>query len=101
LERLDADGARTPPPLERLAIGRFPDGSAAVSPRSAEPLVEGWQRRETLLTLTGVPFSGIPAFCGEAAAQRPPWRLREAELLPSSDPGTGDATLLFESLEKP
>lgn len=101
LERLDADGARTPPPLERLAAGRFPDGAATASPRSAVPVADGWQCRATLLTLSGVSFADIPAFCDEAARQRPPWRLREAEFLPSSDLGTGDARLLFEALEKP
>lgn len=100
LEGLDAAGARTPPPLERLAIGRFPDGAAIVSPRSAEPAVEGWQRRETLLNLSGVDFAEIPAFCREASLQRPPWRLREAEFLPSPEPGRGDARLLFEALER-
>lgn len=101
LERLGTDGARTPPPLERLAGGRFPDGAASASPRSAVPVTDGWQCRATLLTLSGVSFADIPAFCGEAARQRPPWRLREAEFLPSADPGTGDARLLFEALEKP
>ena len=102
LEDLDADGLHAPPPLERLAAGRFPGGSANVSPRSAVPVADGWQRRATLLTLSGISFADIPAFCGEAARQRPPWRLREAEFLPSADhPGTGDARLLFEALEKP
>ena len=100
-EGLDADGDRTPVPLERLASGRFPDGSATASPRSAVPVADGWQRRATLLALDGVSFAGIPAFCAEASRQRPPWRLREAEFLPSAEPGTGDARLLFEALEKP
>lgn len=100
LAGLEESGWGAPPPLERLAAGRFPDGAAIASPRSAEPVVEGWQRRETLLGLSGVDFGDIPAFCEEAARQRPPWRLREAELLPSSDPGKGDARLLFEALER-
>ena len=65
------------------------------------PLADGWQRRETLLTLTAIPYADLPAFCDEAARQRPPWRLVEADLRPSSTPATGDAVLLFESLEKP
>lgn len=101
LAALDASGSRTPPPLDRLAAGRFPDGSATASPRTAVPLADGWQRRETLLTLSSIPYADLPAFCDEAARQRPPWRLVEADLRPSSAPATGDAVLLFESLEKP
>lgn len=100
LAGLEESGQGTPPPLERLAAGRFPDGSAIVSPRSAEPVVEGWQRRETLLNLSGVDFAEIPAFCREASRQRPPWRLREAEFLPSAEAAHGDAHLLFEALER-
>lgn len=100
LAGLAESGLSTPPPLERLATGRFPDGTAIASPHSAEPVVEGWQRRETLLSLSGVDFADIPAFCDEAARQRPPWRLREAELLPSAAPGKGNAFLLFEALER-
>lgn len=101
LDTLDASGTRTPPPLDRLAAGRFPDGAATAVPRTAVPLADGWQRRETLLTLTAIPYADLPAFCDEAARQRPPWRLLEADLRPSSAPATGDAVLLFESLEKP
>jgi hypothetical protein len=101
LTSLDASGTRTPPPLDRLAAGRFPDGSAIAAPRSAVPLVDGWQRRETLLTLTSVSYSELSAFCDEAARQRPPWRLVEADFHPSSTLAAGDATLLFESIEKP
>ncbi len=101
IDALEASGARTPPPLDRLAAGRFPDGAATAAPRTAVPLADGWQRRETLLTLTAIPYADLPAFCDEAARQRPPWRLVEADLRPSSAPATGDAVLLFESLEKP
>jgi hypothetical protein len=100
LDALDAAGARTPPPLDRLAAGRFPEGAATASPRTAVPLADGWQRRETLLSLTAIPYAELPAFCDEAARQRPPWRLVEADLRPSSNPGIGDASLLFESLER-
>ena len=100
LAAMEADGARTPPSLDRLAAGRFPDGSATAVPRSAVPLADGWQRRETLLTLADIPYADLPAFCDEAARQCPPWRLVEAELRPSSTSGSGDARLLFESLER-
>lgn len=100
LDALEADGARTPPPLDRLAAGRFPDGSATATPRSATPLTDGWQLRETLLTLSSVPYAELPAFCDDAARQRPPWRLVEADLRPGATPGTGDARLLFEAPER-
>lgn len=100
LDAMDAAGARTPPPLDRLASGRFPDGSVTAVPHSAEPLVDGWQRRETLLALANISYADLPAFCGEAARQRPPWRLVEADFRPSSVQGIGDARLLFESLER-
>ena len=101
LASLDASGTSTPPPLDRLAAGRFPDGSATASPRTAVPLADGWQRRETLLTFSSIPYADLPAFCDEAARQSPPWRLVEADLRPGSTSGTGEATLLFESIEKP
>lgn len=100
LDAMAAAGALAPPPLDRLASGRFPDGAAIAAPRAAIPVLDGWQRRETLLSLSGISFADLPAFCGEAARQSPPWRLVEADLRPSSTPGTGDATLLFESLER-
>lgn len=100
LNALEATGTCTPPPLDSLAAGHFPDGCASAVPRSTEPIVEGWQRRETLLNLSGVNYSEIPAFCREASQQRPPWSLREANLLFSAEPGRGDAQLLFVALER-
>lgn len=100
LNALKATGTRTPPPLDYLAAGHFPDGCATAFPRSADPVVEGWQRRETLLNLSRVDFSAIPAFCLKASHQRPPWRLLEAKFLFSAEPGRGDAQLLFVALER-
>ena len=86
--------------LATLAARIFPGASPSATPRPPAPAAAGWQSRETLLSLTGVSFAELPSFCAWAAGQRPPWRLRELELRPSDNAGTGDALLLFETLER-
>lgn len=86
--------------LAPLAARHFSAGQPLLTPRPPSPAPDGWQRRETLLALSDIPYSALSAFCTEAAQTLPPWRLCELELRPSEKPGIGDATLLFEALEK-
>ena len=97
---LDSLTDATPEPLVILATRCFPEASPSTTPRAPASTASGWQCRETLLTLAGVSFGEIPAFCAEVAKQRPPWRLGEVELRPSEKVGRGDAVLLFGTLEK-
>ena len=100
LDSLETAGTTAPAPLAPLAARLFPDATPSATPRASVPAAAGWQQRETLLTLSGVSFAELPAFCAALADGHPPWRLRELELRPADTAGTGDAVLLFESLEK-
>lgn len=100
LDAMETAGNTAPGPLAPLAARLFPDAAPSATPRAPVPAAAGWQMRGTLLTLSGVSFAELPAFCSALAGGHPPWRLRELELRPSAPPGTGDAVLLFESLEK-
>ena len=61
----------------------------------------GWTVRRKEVTLADVPFEKVLSFMQAAEAQRPPWRVNRCVLRSSSEtPGTGQAILVFEALEK-
>jgi hypothetical protein len=99
-DRLEALEAWRPPALEPIATRALGSGVARFSPRPAEPAADGWQRREVSVEIASAPYAEVAVFLAAAAEAAPAWRLREMEIRPSAEPGTGAMTVVLEALEK-
>ena len=97
---LDASRAWKPVDLDELGIRLFGPGVARVTPRPAVPAAEGWHVREASVEFREASYARIEAFLAAAAAGDPAWRLREIDVKPSAEAGSGAATLVLEALEK-
>jgi len=83
--------------LERTLPGCKLDQSKEVS---SQP-TPGWVLRRQEISLSDVPFAKVMEFVRAAEAQRPPWRLAKFTIRASArEPGTGQAVLQMEALER-
>ena len=98
--QLDARQAWVPADLEEVATRTLGAGVAKISPRTAEPVAGGWQRRETSVEMSDVPYAEAMLFLMAAAEHAPAWRLRGLEMRPSAEAGKGACTVVLEALEK-
>ncbi len=99
-DRLEARGALRPPDLEPLATRTLGHDVARLSPRPAEPIADGWQRREVSVEIASAPYAEVAVFLAVLAEEPPAWRLREIDIRPSAEAGSGAMTLVLEALEK-
>jgi hypothetical protein len=97
---LDAQQAWQPVRLEEIAIRTLGMDVARVVPRPAAPAADGWQRREVSVEIPSVSYAEAVLFLAAAAESLPAWRLREIDLRPSAEAGTGAMTAVLEALEK-
>lgn len=98
--QLDARQAWVPADLEEVATRTLGAGIAKISPRTASPVVEGWQRREASVEMADVPYAEALLFLMAAAETPPAWRLREIEMRPSAEAGKGACLVVLEALER-
>jgi hypothetical protein len=99
-QQLDARQAWVPAELEDLATRTLGAGAVQVAPRPAVAVGANWQRREAAIALRDVAYPQVESFLSALAANPPPWRLREVDIKPGTEPGGGSMTLVVEALEK-
>ena len=97
---LDETRAWKPADLDELAVRAFGPGVARVTPRPAVPAADGWLVREASVDLREAHYAQAAAFLAAAAGNLPAWRLREIDVKPSAEAGSGAMTLVLEALEK-
>ena len=98
--RWDGQKAWAPADLNEVAIRTLGADVAQISPRSATPAGDGWQRREASVEIREAAYAEVALFLASASEKPPAWRLREIEIRPSTEAGKGGATLVLEALEK-
>ncbi len=98
--RLESLGAWQPADLDALAASTIGAGAVRLSPRPAVPAADGWQRREVAVEIPQAAYAEAVRFFAAAADTLPAWRLKEIELRPSAEAGSGSLTAVLEALEK-
>ncbi len=87
--------------LETLKDEALPGEAAEVRERERVTLTAGWTGRQADVQLKNVPIKGLMRFIRMAEEQRLPWRLRSCTIRAASDRrGTGDATLVMETIQR-
>ena len=98
--RLEQIRAEQPVDLEEIAVRTLGSGVARLSPRPAESVDRGWQRREMTVEIREAPYAEAALFLAAAAETPPAWRMREIDLRASATAGQGAMTVVLEALEK-
>ena len=92
---------KRPVPLADLVKTAFPSSKPDDVRDLGSDTLAGWTLRKKEVTLSEVSFEKVFFFVQAAENQRPPWRLAKCLLRPSvQTPGTGQAVLTFEALER-
>ncbi len=101
LEAIGAMPGDRPPSLSALAERALPD--VAVEIRALEPraALEGWRLERVAIDIHSVAYDRIAPFIETARTQRPPWRLQEWSMTPTSEAGRGGVRLVFAALVPP
>ena len=98
----EKEGGRPAQPLQTLLQEFSPGLQVEECHESRREAAPGWDLRQTEMVLRDVSFASSMDLVKRAEAQRPPWRLARCTFRVSpSAAGTGEATLLFEALERP
>ena len=87
--------------LAALKERALPGEAGEVRERERVTLIDGWTGRQADVQLKNVPMGGVMRFVRMAERERLPWRLRSCTIRASRGrAGTGDATLVMETIER-
>lgn len=101
VERYTALETREPPALPELAAQAAPGWRIEARLREPQAALEGWTVRTADVALGPVALTNLAAFLARAENTRPPWQLREINLMGLEQAGFARGALVLEALARP